>query len=257
MPIGCSSPKHAGLRASRWAAVRGPVKSLWVDTYWEQEVGLQTSDKGVSTGPSIYRGRAVLCPPGLSTTSNLNRESGSPHPAHEALRMPEGVEGRDVVLQDGASAAATLGRKHVEVVLPTVGLAVLLMESWGCTGLGGAVRRQGYEAARTPCYSAQSPGWQQRLIPSGPKKAPHWAQKKCSGCHVRSRAVTTFCESQGAGGSGASGCHVYPPAPDSWVPLPGSRNDNCPPTHKGRSDIPSTDRDSHRPKEALVVVLVL
>lgn len=29
--------------------------------------------------------------------------------------------------------------------------------------------------------------------PSGPKKAPHWAQKKCSGCHVLSRAVTTFC----------------------------------------------------------------
>lgn len=50
-------------------------------------------------------------------------------PAHEALRMPEGVEGRDVVLQDGASAAATLGREHVEVVLPTVGLTVLLMES--------------------------------------------------------------------------------------------------------------------------------
>ena len=34
------------------------------------------------------------------------------------------------------------------------------------------------------------------VIPSGPKKAPHWAQKKCSGCHVRSRAVTTFCESK-------------------------------------------------------------
>lgn len=34
------------------------------------------------------------------------------------------------------------------------------------------------------------------VIPSGPKKAPHWAQKKCSGCHVRSRAVTTFCESE-------------------------------------------------------------
>lgn len=70
---------------------------------------------------------------------------GVPHPAHEALRMPEGVEGRDVVLQDGASAATTLGREHVKVVLPTVGLAVLLMESWGYTGLGGAVRCQGYE----------------------------------------------------------------------------------------------------------------
>ena len=42
--------------------------------------------------------------------------------------MPEGVEGRDVVLQDGPGAAAALGRKHVEVILPAVGLAVLLVE---------------------------------------------------------------------------------------------------------------------------------
>lgn len=33
-------------------------------------------------------------------------------------------------------------------------------------------------------------------LPSGPKKAPHWAQKKCSGCQVLSRAVTTFCGHQ-------------------------------------------------------------
>lgn len=50
-------------------------------------------------------------------------------PAHKAFRVPEGVEGRDVVLQDGTGTAATLGREHVEVVLPTVGLTVLLMES--------------------------------------------------------------------------------------------------------------------------------
>lgn len=49
-------------------------------------------------------------------------------PAHEALRMPEGVEGRDVVLQDGPGTAATLGRKHVKVILPAVGLAIFLME---------------------------------------------------------------------------------------------------------------------------------
>lgn len=34
------------------------------------------------------------------------------------------------------------------------------------------------------------------VIPSGPKKAPHWAQKKCSGCHVLSKAVTTFCSEE-------------------------------------------------------------
>lgn len=36
--------------------------------------------------------------------------------------------------------------------------------------------------------------WTGDTVPSGPKKAPHWAQKKCSGCQVLSKAVTTFCE---------------------------------------------------------------
>lgn len=49
-------------------------------------------------------------------------------PAHKTLRMPQGVEGRDVVLQDCPGTAATLGSKHVEVILPAVGLAVFLME---------------------------------------------------------------------------------------------------------------------------------
>lgn len=49
-------------------------------------------------------------------------------PTHEALGMPEGVEGRDVVLQDGPGTAATLGREHVKVILPAVGLAVFLVE---------------------------------------------------------------------------------------------------------------------------------
>lgn len=46
--------------------------------------------------------------------------------------MPEAAQRRDVVLQDGPSTAAALGSKHVEVVLPAVGLPVLLMEA--CTG---------------------------------------------------------------------------------------------------------------------------
>lgn len=49
-------------------------------------------------------------------------------PTHKALRVPKSVEGRDVVLQDGPCTASTLGCKHVKIILPTVGLAVLLME---------------------------------------------------------------------------------------------------------------------------------
>lgn len=57
---------------------------------------------------------------------------GETHPADEALGVPQGVQGRDVVLQDGSGAAAALGREHVEVVLPAVRLAVLLVEA--CRG---------------------------------------------------------------------------------------------------------------------------
>ena len=49
-------------------------------------------------------------------------------PADEAFGVPQRVESRDVVLQDGAGAAAALRGKHVKVVLPAVRLSVLLME---------------------------------------------------------------------------------------------------------------------------------
>lgn len=52
-------------------------------------------------------------------------------PAHKALRVPEGVEGRNVVLQDGPGTAATFGGEHVKVILPAIGLAIFLMEPFG------------------------------------------------------------------------------------------------------------------------------
>lgn len=54
---------------------------------------------------------------------------GEALPADEALRVPEGVESRDVVLQNGPCTASTLGRKHVKVVLPAIRLPILLMEA--------------------------------------------------------------------------------------------------------------------------------
>lgn len=50
-------------------------------------------------------------------------------PADKTLRVPKSVKGRNIVLQDGTSTAATFGGKHVEVVLPTVRLSLLLMET--------------------------------------------------------------------------------------------------------------------------------
>lgn len=59
------------------------------------------------------------------------RDSGrirAAHPAHEAFGVPQRVEGRDVVLQDGAGTAPAFRGKHVKVVLPAVRLPVLLVE---------------------------------------------------------------------------------------------------------------------------------
>ncbi len=48
---------------------------------------------------------------------------------NEALRVPLTVEGRDVVVRDGFGTAAALGCKEGQVVGPTVGLPILLMET--------------------------------------------------------------------------------------------------------------------------------
>jgi len=50
-------------------------------------------------------------------------------PADEAIRMPLAVERRYVILHDGAIASAALWRKHIEVILPAVGLAVPLVKA--------------------------------------------------------------------------------------------------------------------------------
>lgn len=51
------------------------------------------------------------------------------YPTDKTFRVPQGVQGRNVVFQDGPGTASTLGSKHVEVVLAAVGFAVLLMKS--------------------------------------------------------------------------------------------------------------------------------
>lgn len=50
-------------------------------------------------------------------------------PAYEAIRVPLAIESRDVVLHDWSTAAATFRSKQLEVIVLTVGLAMLLMET--------------------------------------------------------------------------------------------------------------------------------
>lgn len=50
-------------------------------------------------------------------------------PAHETLGVPQRVQGRDVVVQDGSGTAATFWGKYVKVIFPAVCFALLLMET--------------------------------------------------------------------------------------------------------------------------------
>lgn len=51
------------------------------------------------------------------------------YPTDKALRVPQGVQGRDVVFQDSPGTASTLGSKHIKVVLAAIGFAILLVKS--------------------------------------------------------------------------------------------------------------------------------
>lgn len=51
-------------------------------------------------------------------------------PTDKAFRVPQGVQGRDVVFQDSPGTASTLGSKHIKVVLAAIGFAVLLVKSF-------------------------------------------------------------------------------------------------------------------------------
>lgn len=57
------------------------------------------------------------------------KPDGRTHPAHEALRVPQGAEGRDVALQNGLAAALTARRKQGEEAMLAVLLAFALMEA--------------------------------------------------------------------------------------------------------------------------------
>jgi hypothetical protein len=51
------------------------------------------------------------------------------YPADEAVGVPLGAEGGDVVLHDGSIATTALGCEHVEVVVPAVGPPFLLVKA--------------------------------------------------------------------------------------------------------------------------------
>lgn len=93
-----------------------------------------------ATGDGLLAARAQRPPPlvvvrlavrlALVIEEAAINEGRETFPADEAFGMPECVEGRDVVLQDGTGTATTFGGKHVEVILSTERLSILLMKTF-------------------------------------------------------------------------------------------------------------------------------
>lgn len=52
------------------------------------------------------------------------------HPTYETLRVPQGVEGRDVALQNGLAAALTARREQSQEAMLAILLAFTVMETW-------------------------------------------------------------------------------------------------------------------------------
>lgn len=65
----------------------------------------------------------------VKANNGVKQQRMRTHPADEALRVPQTVQSRDVVFQDGPGTATTFWSKHVEVVLSAVGLSILLVET--------------------------------------------------------------------------------------------------------------------------------
>lgn len=147
------------------------------------------------------------------------------HRAHEALGVPDTLQGRQVIVRDGALTALAFGGKHGQEVLVAVRLPLVLQEPCG-DGIGvgtqpgmahtdTGVPRTGESTgscwdvvrgarAGDTCDGGRTPTPAPWDIPSSPNTFPQWAQKKCSGCQVCSRAVRTFCrKSRGEEGAGA------------------------------------------------------
>lgn len=52
------------------------------------------------------------------------------YPTNKALRVPEAVQGRYVIFQDGTGTATTLGGKQVKVIFTAVCFPIFLMKTF-------------------------------------------------------------------------------------------------------------------------------
>ena len=59
-------------------------------------------------------------------TKNKKRNT---YPADKAVRMPLGVQGRNIVLHYGTVAAIALWCKHFKVIVAAIGFAITFMET--------------------------------------------------------------------------------------------------------------------------------
>ena len=57
------------------------------------------------------------------------KKTKNTYPADKAVRMPLGVQGRNIVLHYGTIAAIALWCKHFKVIIAAIGFAITFMEA--------------------------------------------------------------------------------------------------------------------------------
>lgn len=88
------------------------------------------------------------------------------HRAHEALSVPDALQGRQVVIRDRALAAPAFGGKQGQEVLVAVGLPVALQEPCG-EGIGVGTCLGPAHAGRSGMWTWWYPGQEARERPWG------------------------------------------------------------------------------------------
>lgn len=67
---------------------------------------------------------------GMHISNTSSKYMDYTYSADEAIRMPLTVQSRNIIFHNGTVATATLGGKHIEVIITAIGFAISLVEAF-------------------------------------------------------------------------------------------------------------------------------
>lgn len=98
------------------------------DTCWADRFALHGIERLACDSFLTILYRSYICQKHLKRDRMRNKKRNT-YPAHETIRMPLTIQGRDIVFHYGTIASTAFGGKHIEVIVATIGLAITLVES--------------------------------------------------------------------------------------------------------------------------------